>query len=266
MRLPWLVVALLVAVASRAPAQEATEPAPSMPEPPRTAESPKAAEPSASPRVEPEPKPAAEAHPRPAAVKPAAEEMRAPEKPEPKAVPLNPDPLVLPSGRKAHEPASARAPGVPLPPPPAQTPPPLVRFADAVPEGRPSDARGSGPDGLLAAAHELYTALLAKNVDRLAALSRAPFYFESRAASSPEEIKKRWASALSTQPLESLRLYDIEVLSPEDTVKKHGKPPERLSGWPLSGSTLTIGNLSGHAAVVLWRKSGNAWQAVAFHD
>ncbi len=264
MRLPCLVVALLAAATSRALAEEPVRAAAvaerSSPEPgpDRTAELPGAGEPVAHPRVESASKRAGDAQTGPAEGRPADEENHAPRQTEPGAPGVKPYADIPPTARKVEAPASA----------PATLPKhPRVRAADALPEGRlPSDVRGSGPDSLPLVAHELYTALLAKNVDRLAALSRAPFYFESRVASSPEEIKKRWASALSIQPLERLRLYDIDVLSPEEMVKKHGKPPERLSGWPLSGSTVTIGNFSGHAAVVLWRKSGNAWQAIAFHD
>jgi hypothetical protein len=58
----------------------------------------------------------------------------------------------------------------------------------------------------------------------------------------------------------------VTLVSPEEMAAKYGKPPERLSSWPMKGGTLSVGNLGGHAAVVLWRKNGALWQAVGFHD
>jgi hypothetical protein len=164
-------------------------------------------------------------------------------------------------------PKPAKPPEVPSPTEAARPaePPPEAKSAEvkAAPERR---STAEEKESVAGAARAYYVALLSKDVDRLMSLSRAPFYFESRAVSSHEEIKRRWASALANQPLESLRLLDIEVLSHEEMIKKYGKAPERLSAWPAGGGIYTVGNLSGHAAVVLWRRNGNAWQALAFHD
>lgn len=184
-------------------------------------------------------------------------------------------PLAPPPSKVDEAPAAAgpgpSTPKAPEVPPPGQPIAPS-RPAEPLPEAKGGETkavperRSTAEESVSSAARAFYLALLSKDVDRLAAMSRAPFYFESRAVSSPEEIKKRWASALSSQPLESLRLLDVEVLSPEDMSKKYGKPPERLAAWPAGGGTYTVGNLSGHAAVVLWRRSGSGWQALAFHD
>jgi hypothetical protein len=176
--------------------------------------------------------------------------------------------------KKEEAAAPVASPAMPKPPKPPEVPSPVqpARPVEAAPEAKSAEVkaaperRSSAEEGIASVARAYYVALLSKDVDRLVSLSRAPFYFESRAVSSPEEIKKRWASALANQPLESLRLLDIEVLSHEEMIKKYGKPPERLAAWPAGGGTYTVGNLSGHAAVVLWRRNGNGWQALAFHD
>jgi hypothetical protein len=198
--------------------------------------------------------------PKPEVVKPPASPNRSSADPPPSSsTPAAPKPAPEAPLEKALDGAAALAPR-------ASAQPPETSQAARPAAARVASERRSSEESILSAAQAFYTALLAKDVDRLATLSRAPFHFESRVANSPEEIKKRWASALSSQPLESLHLHDIEVLGPEEMVKKYGKPPERLAAWPMSGATLTVGNLSGHAAVVLWRKGGNGWQALAFHD
>lgn len=168
------------------------------------------------------------------------------------------------------------SPSMPKPPKPPEVPSPTetARPAEPPPEAKGAEIKAAPErrwtaeekESVASAARAYYAALLSKDVDRLVSLSRAPFYFESRAVISPEDIRKRWANALANQPLESLRLLSIEVLNHEEMSKKYGKPPARLAAWPAGAGTYTVGNLSGHAAVVLWRRNGNAWQAMAFHD
>jgi hypothetical protein len=124
----------------------------------------------------------------------------------------------------------------------------------------------SAAEELPAVAKNFYLALLARNTDLLTSLCKPPFFFEGKAAYTPEEVRKRWAGSLSNEPLETVRLHDVEVLTPEEMVQKYGKAPERLAAWPLRGNMITVGNLSGHPAVVLWKKTGSGWAALGFHD
>ena len=77
-----------------------------------------------------------------------------------------------------------------------------------------------------------------------------------------------WTRSLRSRRTDLLKLYSVEILTPAEMEKKYGKPPARLSAWPLkSGTTfVAVANLSGHAAIVLLRQAGAAWQVVGFHD
>lgn len=122
-------------------------------------------------------------------------------------------------------------------------------------------------DTLLAVhARALMVAIQQGNVEALTLLSKVPFYFEGQQASTADELKKGWLAALQGKSLESTQLFDIELLTPEEMTEKYGRPPERLANWPLKGAMVSIANLDGHPVVVLWRRAGQGWQALAFHD
>ena len=104
------------------------------------------------------------------------------------------------------------------------------------------------------------------DADSLSLLCKLPFYFESRLASTPEELKREWSSALTGKSLEVAKLYDIELLTAEEMTEKYGRPPERLSAWPLKGGMLSVANIDGHPVIVLWRKAGHGWLAHGLHD
>lgn len=115
-------------------------------------------------------------------------------------------------------------------------------------------------------ARAFLVALQRGNIDALTLLSRVPFHFEGEVATTDEAVKQGWRSALQGKNLESTRLFDIDLLSPEEMTAKYGRPPERLASWPLKGAMIAVANLDGHPVVVLWKRSGQGWQALAFHD
>lgn len=159
------------------------------------------------------------------------------------------------SEKAADEPGAParKAPG----PPPAQQ-------ASHSEESKPGK---KGADSALStAAQAFYRALAARDVDAVASLCRAPFFFEGKSVGSAEEIRRKWSEALQGRALPDLELDDVELLSYEEMVARFGRPPEKLSGWPIKGAMLSVGNLAGHAAIVLWKKNGQAWQAFGFHD
>ena len=115
-------------------------------------------------------------------------------------------------------------------------------------------------------ARAFFLALARGDADSLSLLCKLPFYFESRLASTPEELKREWSSALTGKSLEVAKLYDIELLTAEEMTEKYGRPPERLSAWPLKGGMLSVANIDGHPVIVLWRKAGHGWLAHGLHD
>ncbi|MFT3708641.1 MAG: hypothetical protein QM817_13400 [Archangium sp.] len=110
--------------------------------------------------------------------------------------------------------------------------------------------------------------LISGDTNRLVARAGYPFFMEARRVDRPEDLRGQWARSLRSRRTDLVKLYSAEVFTPADMEKKYGKPPQRLSSWPLrSGTTfLVVGNLSGHAAILLLRQAGAAWQVVGFHD
>lgn len=117
-------------------------------------------------------------------------------------------------------------------------------------------------------ARGFFTDLVAGDTNRLMLRAGYPFFAEARRFDRPEELRAHLGKALRSRRADLLKLYSIEVLTAADMEKKYGKPPARLNGWNLRASNtyLAVGNLSGHATVLLLRQAGAAWQVVGFHD
>jgi hypothetical protein len=82
-----------------------------------------------------------------------------------------------------------------------------------------------------------------------------PFQLEDKRYNTPEELVAAWVKQLRVKRTDLMTLYDIEVLSMPEMEKKYGKPPARLGLGNLRDADLyvAVGNLSGHAAVLLFR-------------
>ena len=152
--------------------------------------------------------------------------------------------------------------------------PPKKPAAVEPPAGQPpaeSATRGKAEtrapeDDLGIVARQFFAKLLKRDIAGATTFCRTPFFFEGKSVNSPEEVRKRWAAAVSSRAVERIVLYGIDVLTPEEMVKKYGEAPSKLAAWPLKGGMITIANLSGQAAVVLWKKSNNVWSAIGYHD
>ncbi|MGC4113442.1 MAG: hypothetical protein QM765_01970 [Myxococcales bacterium] len=258
MRLSTVLAALLLSVCAASawgqgePA--AADPAPAAAPAPQAAPAPKAAEPAPAPKQEAPapaaaPVPAAPAAPVPAQPK-AAPPAAAPA-PAPKAAPgVAPAPASVPAPKAA--PAVAPAAAAPVP---APAPAP----AAAAPK-KPVD------EDLSIASERLLNALLGRDLENLMVFCHAPFFFEGKQANSEGEIRKRWETELASEQLEHLPLVGVEYFTFDEMVARYGKPPEKLNAWPLRSGTIAVGNLGGHAVIVLWRKGARGWEALGFHD
>ncbi len=91
---------------------------------------------------------------------------------------------------------------------------------------------------------------------------------EDRRFDTEDELFAVWLKNLREKRTDLLTLYGLEVLTPADMEKKYGKPPARLAQFPYKAarSYVVVGNLSGHAAVVVFRQVGTRWKAAAYHD
>jgi hypothetical protein len=82
-----------------------------------------------------------------------------------------------------------------------------------------------------------------------------PFQLEDKRYGTPEELVAAWVKQLRQKRTDLITLYDIEVLSLAEMEKKYGKAPARLGLGTLKDPDIyaAVGNLSGHAAVLLFR-------------
>lgn len=117
-------------------------------------------------------------------------------------------------------------------------------------------------------ARGFFTDLIAADTGRLVARAGFPFFMEARRIDRPEELHTQWGKSLRSRRADLLKLYSVDVFLPADMEKKYGKPPQRLSGWNWRSPNtyVAVGNLSGHAAVLLLHQAGAAWQVIGFHD
>jgi hypothetical protein len=74
--------------------------------------------------------------------------------------------------------------------------------------------------------------------------------------------------ALRQRRTDLVTLYDIEVLTPDEMDKQHGAPPKRLGALDYRGpgTFVAVANLSGHAAVAVFRIDQGSVKAVAYTD
>jgi hypothetical protein len=117
-------------------------------------------------------------------------------------------------------------------------------------------------------ARDFFSDLVTNDTTGLLAHSGFPFMLEDRRFERPEDLRHEWLKSLRSKRTDLLKLYEVEVLTPTDMEKKYGPPPRRLASWNWRGSNtyLAVANLSGHAAIVMLKPVGAAWQVVAYHD
>ncbi|HYO52562.1 hypothetical protein [Archangium sp.] len=222
-------LALLLTTASRVLAQEAEE-------------APAAPAPVAAPADEPAQAPA-----------PAAEQAPAAEKPSRR--------------RRARQEAAAEA---PAPAAPALQAPAPVPTAEAPTPAAPAPAPqpGSVQEEVRDEARYLLSYLLTGDVRSTVPMLAFPFQLEERTFDAPESLVVTWVKQLRNKRTDLVTLYDIEVLPYAELEKKYGKPPARLGPIVPRGTEVyaAVANLSGRAAVILYRQTGEGWRAFAYTD
>ena len=167
--------------------------------------------------------------------------------------------------------------GTPAPPPPPKAKPdagsapkPDARPDAGTDAGTPAHAapHGSAPAALNEKARAFFTALLAGEPGPLVKQAELPFFLEDKRITSAEQLKSEWLNQLRSKRTDLLALKGFEVLTPAEMEQRFGKPPPRLSSWPISsGKTyLVVADISGRAAVALYHQVGDEWRIVAYHD
>ena len=119
----------------------------------------------------------------------------------------------------------------------------------------PPEAPETTKQILEANARTLFFAMMNGDARTLALASVTPFSLEDRRIDHPDEVFQEWLKHLRTKRTDLLVLYGVEILTPDEMEKKYGKPPARLAGlpWKSPKTYVAIGNLSGHAAIALFR-------------
>ncbi|MFY1829267.1 hypothetical protein ACN47A_25340 [Myxococcus fulvus] len=248
-------LALILSLSSPALAlaQETPEPAAAPPAP----QEPAAQAPAAPPPVKAEPPPAPVPKPTeaPAAApeKPAAEVKPPPPK---RAEPVAPAPAQKPTA----------APPTAAAPPPAM-PTNLPAGLDTAP-APPTSAEELKRQDIQTSARVLFQFLLTGDVRSTANELFYPFQLEDKRYATPEELVAAWVKQLRVKRTDLISLYDVEVLTLEAMEKKYGKAPARL-GLDLRTAKdiwVAVGNLSGRAAVLVYRPYGEEHRAFAYTD
>ncbi|MBX5484951.1 MAG: hypothetical protein IRZ16_24300, partial [Myxococcaceae bacterium] len=107
-----------------------------------------------------------------------------------------------------------------------------------------------------ATARDFFLAVMNGDARTITANAVTPFVLENQRITDEDELFQTWLKHLRTKRIDLLVLYGIEVLSGADMEKKYGRPPERLAALPWNNpkTWFAIGNLSGHAAIALFRE------------
>lgn len=171
----------------------------------------------------------------------------------------------------AQAPAAAPAPqkAEPAKPPPAPAPAPAAAAAPAKAEPTPGkpDPEAETRNQVRSVARYLFQTLILGDARTVASELVFPFQLEDKKYGTPDELVNAWVKQLRTRRTDLVTLYDVEVLSLPEMEKKYGKPPARL-GLNLAGQQgyAAVGNLSGHAAIFLFRNTPEGWRAFAYTD
>ncbi|HEX5749145.1 MAG TPA: hypothetical protein VFZ09_23080 [Archangium sp.] len=164
----------------------------------------------------------------------------------------------------AAQPSAAPAPAAPAPAPVAA--PTAQAPAPAAPAAPPEP--GSVQEQVRDEARYLVGYLLTGDVRSTVPMLSFPFQLEERRFDAPEPLVVTWVKELRNKRTDLVTLYDVEVLPYAEMEKKYGKPPARLGINIPRGTEVyaAVANLSGHAAVLLYRQDGEGWKAFAYTD
>lgn len=284
MSLRWILPT--VALALPALAQEATDdavpPAPAAAVVAPTTEKP--AEPTAEKPAVPGPAPAATATAEPAPAPKATETDAPAAEPEPaKAAELPAGPAPVPQRRvRAPQPAAPVVDARPTPVPaplPSRPPPPVV------PPGLPAAAAGTGTgsrDDLaktfedetpeqtrLRIARLAFEKLLSGDASYISRGASFPFYLDGRRFDEREALFRELLQQIRARRTDLLSVDAVEILTPDQMLKKHGKPPARLAAlpWQAPNTWIAVGNLSGVPVVAIFQEQPKTgWKLVALTD
>ncbi len=126
----------------------------------------------------------------------------------------------------------------------------------------------SPADQVRVTARHFFNDVLAADASGMLSHCGFPFMLEDRRVERPDDLRNDWQKSLRGRRTDLLKFYGVEVLNPQEIEKKYGGPPRRLQGWNWRSPNtfFAVANLSGHAAIIMLRQAGAAWQVIAYHD
>lgn len=190
--------------------------------------------------------------------------------PEPAAAPVPETALDAGGGAPVSPVAPAQAQAAPAPSasltaPPTRTPgpAPTPRKARAPVEPATGEEERVGK-----AARRFFEALLQSDARSMTQGAVLPFFLEDAKLSTADDLLAEWLKHLRGKRADLLTLYGIEVVSPRQMEHRYGPPPQRLSAMPWRGADtfIAIANLSGHAAIAVFKRVGSTYRVAAYHD
>ena len=132
----------------------------------------------------------------------------------------------------------------------------MIHSADDLPD-QPAAAPMTDKQAVEANARELFFSIMSGDARAIALHSIVPFALEDKRISNQDDLFQEWLKHLRSKRTDLLVLYGVEVLTPDEMEKAYGKPPARLGNFPWRNgkSFIAIGNLSGHAAIAVFRET-----------
>lgn len=96
-----------------------------------------------------------------------------------------------------------------------------------------------------------------------------PFSLDGRRFDEREALFRELLQQLRARRTDLLSVDAVEVLTPDEMEKKHGKPPARLAAlpWRAPNTWIAVGNLSGIPVVAIFQLNPRTgWKLIAFTD
>jgi hypothetical protein len=113
-----------------------------------------------------------------------------------------------------------------------------------------------------------FNALVKHDLEGMRPYFRSETWLEGQRFGSPGSAMAAWAQVLDSRRGIEYRLYNLEIFTPEQMEKRYGKPPARLTQLPWRGprTFIAVANLSGRAAIAVFRVEGEAITLAGFTD
>jgi hypothetical protein len=141
---------------------------------------------------------------------------------------------------------------------------------ELTPPAAPEDPTAGLPPELIAPftiSSEFFAGLQRHDLESMVSYSRAPFDFDGKMATTPDEVKKGWAKVLSNLGHTPPTLYSLEILPYDEMVKRFGPPPAKLGDMVWKGVLVALANLDGRANLAFLRKDpGGNWRVCGYSD